>query len=244
MNIFFLTLFPTQVGNFFLKGIFQKAHEKSLFNLKFINIRDFATDNYKKVDDHPFGAQEGMLLKPDILTSAIKSIDNFERYRIIYPCPKGKIFKQSIAAEYVKEDGLIFICGYYEGIDERLFQVFNIERISIGDFILSSSESPSLMITEAVLRLIPEVIGKQESVQNDSIVNGLLEYPHYTHPREFMGCNVPEILVSGHHKNIADWRKKQSLTATLIHRPDLLADYKISKNEKTILTDILKEENK
>lgn len=242
MNVFVLTLFPEALAPFFLKGIFKKAHTKNLFNISFINIRDFAYNKHRKVDDYTFGMMDGMLLKPDVLLEAIKSIEHYERYRIIYPCPKGRVFTQEIANEYQHAEGLIFICGYYEGIDERLLTLFNIERISIGDFVLSSGELPSLIIIESVLRLIPGVIGKQASIVNDSIVSGLLEHPHYTFPRNFLGNEVPEVIVSGHHGKISHWQKQASLKTTLYNRPDLLAGYSITPDEKAILTTILKEE--
>lgn len=242
MKIIILALFPDEMKQFFLKGIFQKAAQKNLFEIQFINIRDFALDHYKKVDDYPFGKQKGMLLKPDILERAIKSIENYHRYRVIYPCPKGKIFNQTLANQLGQEDGIILICGYYEGIDERLIDCFNIQKISMGDFVLSSGELPSLMIAEAILRLIPDVVGKKSSVEDDSIVSGLLEYPQYTHPREFAGMQVPEVLISGHHQKIEAWKKKESLKTTLHVKPNLLTTYKPSKEEKQFLKELLMEE--
>jgi len=239
MKITILALFPDEMKQFFLKGIFQKAAKKNLFEIQFINIRDFTVDRYKKVDDYPFGKQKGMLLKPDILERAITSIENYHRYRVIYPCPKGKIFNQTLANQLGQEDGIILICGYYEGMDERLISRFNIQKISMGDFVLSSGELPSLMIAEAVIRLIPDVVGKKSSVEEDSFISGLLEYPQYTHPREFSGMQVPEVLISGHHQKIQEWKKRESLKTTLHVKPELLKTYQPTKEERKILQKLL-----
>lgn len=242
MIIYVLTLFPKELGNFFLKGIFKKAIEKGLFDFKVIDIREFATDKHHKVDDTPLGLSQGMLLKAEVVFNAIKSIDQYEHYRIIYPCPKGKIYTQNIANQLVLEKGIIFICGYYEGIDERLFQLVNIERISIGNYVLSSGELPALTIAESIVRLIPDVVNKTNSIQEDSLINGLLEYPQYTYPRNYLGYHVPDIILSGHHKNIKTWQKKESFKITLFKRPELLTAYQIDKDEKKMIEEIFKED--
>ncbi len=235
-----LTLFPNEMGNFFLKGIFKKAHLKSLFEIEFINLRDFALDKHKKVDDYPFGLRQGMLLKPEVIYRAVTSIAEFAKYRIIYPCPKGKVFCQEKAKKLSGEKGLIFLPGYYEGIDERIFEFFNIERISLGNFILSSSETPVLLMTEAIIRLLPGVL-KKVSIEDDSLITSLLEYPQYTKPREFMGQEVPEILISGHHENQKLWRHKMALKNTLFNKPNLLKYYQPNKTDLNLLEEIIKE---
>ena len=242
MKIYLISLFPNELGNFFLKGIFNKAFEKKIFDISFINLREFAVDKYKKVDDYPFCNHQGMVLKADLIYSAITSIPNYEKYRIIYPCPKGIIFDQGFADNYSKEDGLIFICGYYEGIDERIFQLFKIEKISLGNFVLSSGELPSLTIIETILRLLPGVVGKQKGLLDDSIINGLLEYPQYTKPRILFDLEVPAVLLGGNHAEQKKWQKKESLRTTLFSKPNLLKSYNFTDVDKELMTQILKEE--
>jgi tRNA (guanine37-N1)-methyltransferase len=243
MKICFLTLFPEEMERFFLKGLLRKAWEAKKFEVDFINIRDFANSKYKQVDDYPFGYRKGMILKVDVLYRAITSIKDYEDYRLIYMCPKGDIYNQKIAKEYANnKKGLILLSGYYEGVDERLFELFKIQRISLGDYVLNSGDMASLLVAESVLRLIPDVIGNPECVEEDSIVSGLLEAPQYTSPREFMEKKVPEVLLSGHHKNINNWRKKMSIKETWQKKPAMLLEYNLNKHEKEYLVEILKEE--
>ena len=183
-----------------------------------------------------------MLLRADVLASAVQSVDRYKDYRILYTSPKGKPFTQALAKELSKEDGLIVIAGYYEGVDERIFHCFDIECVSMGDFVLSSGEQPALMIAEAALRLIPGVVGKAKSVEDDSIVTGLLEYPQFTTPRVVSGIPVPPVLLSGHHKKIKEWRRVESLKETLYRRPSLLGTTNLSDQDKRFLEGILKEE--
>jgi len=222
-----------------LKGIFLKAFQKQQFELNFIQLRDFSHDKHHKVDDYPFGEHLGMLLKPDVILSAIQSIENYAYYRIIYPCPKGSLWTQSVARQCLNIPGIIFLIGYYEGIDERLFEILTIERFSVGDYILSSGELPALIFAESIIRLIPNVVGNPKSIQSDSIISGLLEHPHYTAPREFQGVSVPDVIVSGNHQKRECWQKRASLKDTLYKKPSLLTDYPVSQEEQKILTEII-----
>ncbi|MCP4051309.1 MAG: tRNA (guanosine(37)-N1)-methyltransferase TrmD [bacterium] len=240
MKIKILTLFPDEMRGIFLKGLYKKASEAGFFDIEFINIRDFANCRNNRVDDYPYGYRKGMILQVDVLERAVKSIDNYDSYRLLYTCPKGPAFTQEIATEFQQEKGLIIISGYYEGVDERLFKLFDIDKISAGDFVLSSGEYPSLIITEAVLRLIPGVIGNADCIKEDSIVSGLLECPQYTAPREFSGEKVPEVLLNGNHNRINSWRHKMAIKETLFNKPELFIKYDIKQSDQKIIVDLLK----
>jgi len=242
VNLYFVTLFPEQLRQFFLKGLLKKAVEKKIISAHFVDLRAFGEGQRLQVDDYPFSKKLGMLLKADVVYRAITSLSDYSSYEIIYTCPKGSQFDQKQANSLAKSKGLIFLSGYYEGIDERIFELLPIKRISIGDFILSSGDGPSLLMAEAVTRLIPEVVGKQESIQNDSIISQYLEHPHYTLPRHWKGIDVPDILLSGNHAKINQWQFRQSLELTLKKRPDLLAKVVLTEKQKHLMTSILKEE--
>jgi tRNA (guanine37-N1)-methyltransferase len=241
MKIFVLTLFPDELECVFNKGIFKRALDNRLFELNFINMREFSETKYRNVDDYPFASRKGMLLKADIVYRAITSIPEYETYKIIYACPKGDVYNQRIAQSFCDEAGLILISGYFEGVDERIFDMLNIARISIGDFVLSSGELPALMIAESVVRLIPDVIQK-DGYRDDSHLTGLLEYPQYTQPRDLNGNMVPDILLSGHHKNIERWQRKESLKQTLYNRIDLLKTFCPDEIDSELLVEIFKED--
>ena len=214
------TLYPDVFPGPLSKGLYGKALKKKLWNIEVINIRDSANDKHKTVDDTPFGGGSGMLLKPDILGKSIdKNVKKDER--IIYLSPKGKIFNQEIAKELSKEKNINLICGNFEGVDERILTSRNIEEISIGDYILSGGESASFVIIDSVLRLIPGVLGNDISKEEESFENGLLEYPQYTKPQIWEKKSVPEVLLSGDHAKIKDWRLSQSKDITRRRRPDL-----------------------
>jgi tRNA (guanine37-N1)-methyltransferase len=241
MKIFILTLFPEELQSVFNKGIFKRAQDNNLFELSFINIRDFSETKYRNVDDYPFASRKGMLMKADVLYRAITSIPSYETYQIIYTCPKGQVYNQRRAESLLDQKGLILISGYFEGVDERIFDMLNIARISIGDFVLSSGELPALMIAESVIRLIPNVIQK-DGFHDDSHITGLLEYPQYTQPRDINGNKVPEVLLSGHHKNIERWQRKESLKQTLYYRIDMLKTFRPDKIDSELFVEIFKED--
>ena len=219
------TLYPEFFPGPLSKGLYGKALEKKIWNLKVVNIRDAAEDKHKTVDDTPFGGGAGMLLKADILARSIdKNLK--DNSRIFYLSPKGKKFDQKLAKELSKEKSINLICGHFEGVDERLLSTRNIEEISIGDFILSGGESAAVVIIDSILRLLPGVLGNDSSKKNESFENGLLEYPQNTKPQICEEKAVPEVLLSGDHAKIKDWRLSQSEAITRDRRPDLWQKYK------------------
>jgi len=219
------TLYPEIFPGALSKGLYGKALEEKIWNLKAINIRDSAEDKHKTVDDKPFGGGSGMLLKPDVLA---KSIDQNikENEKIFYLSPRGKIFDQKIAKQISKGKGINLICGHFEGVDERILNTRNIEEISIGDYVLSGGETAAFVIIDSVLRLLPGVIGNDMSKNEESFENGLLEYPQFTKPQIWEEKTVPEVLLSGDHAKIKDWRLSQSEAITRDRRPDLWQKYK------------------
>ena len=219
------TLYPEIFPGHLNKGLYGKALSKKIWNLKVVNIRDSAEDKHKTVDDTPFGGGSGMLLKADVLAKSIDQNINIGE-RIFYLSPKGKKFDQKIAKDLSKEKNISLICGHFEGIDERILTTRNIEEISIGDFILSGGESAAFVIIDSILRLLPGVIGNDMSKKNESFENGLLEYPQYTKPLIWEEKSVPEVLLSGDHAKIKDWRLSQSEVITRDRRPDLWQKYK------------------
>jgi len=219
------TLYPEIFPGPLNKGLYGKALSKKIWDLKVVNIRDSAEDKHKTVDDTPFGGGSGMLLKPDVLAKSIDQNINIGE-RIFYLSPKGKKFDQKIAKDLAKEKYINLICGHFEGIDERILSTRNIEEISIGDFILSGGETAAFVIIDSILRLLPEVIGNEMSKKDESFENGLLEYPQYTKPLIWEKKSVPEVLLSGDHAKIKDWRLSQSEAITRDRRPDLWQKYK------------------
>ena len=222
------TLYPEIFPGPLDKGLYGKAMAKKLWSLKVINIRDAATDKHKTVDDTPYGGGSGMLLKPDVLATSIDQNMN-EGEKIFYLSPKGKRFDQNLAMKLSKEKSFSLICGHFEGVDERVLSTRNIEEISIGDYVLSGGETAALVILDSVLRLIPGVLGNEKSVSEETFENGLLEYPQYTKPQIWEQKSVPDVLLSGDHAKIKDWRLSQSEAITRDRRPDLWQLYKKTK---------------
>ena len=219
------TLYPEYFPGYLNKGLFGKAMNKKIWNLETVNIRDYSFDKHKTVDDTPYGGGNGMLIKADVLA---KSLDNNikEKEKIIYLSPKGKLFDYKYAKELSNEKTINFICGHFEGIDERIIQSRNIEEVSIGDFILSGGESATFVVLDAILRFLPGVLGNEYSAEEESFENGLLEYPQYTKPQIWEDKSVPDVLLSGDHAKIKDWRLSQSEAITRDRRPDLWQKYK------------------
>ena len=214
-----LTLFP-EMFDTLNQSIIGKAKEKELIDINLINIRDFSKDKHKKVDDTPYGGGAGMVIKPDVVYDAYKSIENKDA-KVIYMSPQGKILNQKKIEDLSKQKHLIILCGHYEGIDQRVLDKIVDEEISIGDYVLTGGEIPAMVLIDSISRYVEGVIS-QESIEEESFSNGLLEYPQYTRPEVFRGEKVPEILLSGHHENIEKWRKEQSIKITKNNRPDLL----------------------
>ena len=219
------TLYPEVFPGPLAKGLYGKALSNKLWNLNVINIRDAATDKHKTVDDTPYGGGTGMLLKADVLAKALdQKVKKGER--IFYLSPKGKKFDQKLAQELAKEKSISLICGHFEGVDERVLTTRNIEEISIGDYVLSGGETAALVVLDSILRLLPGVIGNDKSSLDETFENGLLEYPQYTKPQIWEEKSVPEVLLSGDHSKIKDWRLSQSEAITRDRRPDLWEKYK------------------
>ena len=223
------TLYPEVFPGPLSKGLYGKAMSKKLWDLKVVNIRDAAEDKHKTVDDTPYGGGSGMLLKPDVIAKSL-DINTTKNEKIFYLSPRGKIFNQSIAKNLSKEKKINIICGHFEGIDQRVLDHRNIEEISIGDFVLSGGETASYVFLDAILRLIPGVIGNENSKNEESFENGLLEYPQYTKPQIWEEKSVPNVLLSGDHAKIKDWRLSQSEAITRVRRPDLWQKYNNKKN--------------
>ena len=219
------TLYPEYFPGPFEIGICKKAFEKKLWDLKLINIRDYADDRHKTVDDTPYGGGVGMLMRPDVVAKSLDAnLD--EKETVYYLTPKGKIFNQDIAKDIVKKNKVNILCGHFEGVDQRVLDSRNVEEISIGDFILSGGEMASFVVLDTVLRLVPGVLGNLNSTKDESFENGLLEYPQYTKPQIWEKLSVPDILLSGDHNKIKSWRLSQSEAITRHRRPDLWQKYK------------------
>ncbi len=236
MNFHIMTLFPDMVMGGLNESITGRAIKDGLISVDTINIRDFAGNKYNHVDDYTYGGGAGMLMQPGPVYDAYQSIlekkDNpNKKMRVLYMTPQGTPFNQEMANELAKEEDLVILCGHYEGIDERVLELIVTDNVSIGDFVLTGGELPAMMIVDAVSRLVPGVLGCDESAVYESFYDGLLEYPQYTRPETFMDMKVPPVLLSGHHKNIADWRYEQSLIRTKERRPDLYDKY-IAENKE------------
>jgi len=245
INFKIFTIFPELFPQILAKSITGEALNKELWKLDVINIRDYGFDARKSVDDAPFGGGAGMVFRPDVLYSAldkniIKNSNNIQKPKIIYPSPRGKVFNQKMAQELSQETEINIICGRYEGIDQRIIEIFDIKEISIGDYVLSGGEIASYVLIDAILRNVKGVLGAEQSLEQESFGNienndyeYLLEYPHYTRPANFHGKEVPSILLSGHHANIEKWRKEKAEEITQKNRPDLFEKYLKSKNKKS-----------
>ena len=227
LNVTVLTVFPELFPGFLGYSLTGKALEEQKWQLQAVNIRDYAFDRHKSVDDTPCGGGAGMIMRPDVLGRAIEA--NHTRGRIIYMSPKGRPLTQKLVHELSREEELTIVCGRFEGIDERVIEAYNVEEISIGDYILTGGEQAAQIMLDAVVRLLPGVLGNEASLEDESFENFLLEYPQYTRPTEWEGRSVPEVLLSGHHRKIADWRREQAEIATKAKRPDLFKKYLDSK---------------
>ncbi|MDD2510977.1 MAG: tRNA (guanosine(37)-N1)-methyltransferase TrmD [Syntrophomonas sp.] len=237
MRIDILTLFPEMFVSPFNESIIRRAREQGILTINTINIRDFARDRHQQVDDYPYGGGAGMVLKADVLGTAIEEVKDSASW-VIYMSPQGKPLSQTRVRELARMEQLLIICGHYEGIDERIMARVN-EEISIGDYILTGGELPAMVLVDAIARLIPGVLGDENSALEESFSYSLLEYPQYTRPASYGEQEVPEILLSGHHENIRRWRKKQSLLRTFLKRPELLLEKCLDAEEESLLQEIL-----
>ncbi|MFS0672414.1 tRNA (guanosine(37)-N1)-methyltransferase TrmD [Ornithinibacillus sp. 179-J 7C1 HS] len=246
MQIDILTLFPEMIETVFNTSILKKAQEKNKFQYNLVNFRDYTENKHNKVDDYPYGGGAGMVLSPQPIFDAVESItkDKNSKPRVILMCPQGDRYTQKKAEELSKEEHLIIICGHYEGYDERIREHLVTDEISIGDYILTGGELGAMVVVDSVVRLLPEVLGNQESAPQDSYSTGLLEHPHYTRPADFRGMKVPEILTSGDHAKIEAWRKNESLKRTYMRRRDLLENFPLTEEEKEFIRKLKELENK
>lgn len=237
MRFAVVTLFPEMLKSLTDFGVVARAARESLLQVEAFNPRDYRQDNYRKVDDRPFGGGPGMVLMAEPLTAAIKDAKQAKPAKVIYLSPQGVPFTQQKAEELAKLDNLVLVAGRYEGIDQRVIESSIDEEISIGDFVVSGGELPAMMIIDAVSRLLPNVLGHSESAKQDSFSNGLLDCPHYTRPEDFKGQKVPDVLLSGHHADIETWRMKMSLGQTWLRRPELLENIELTEEQHRLLAD-------
>ncbi|MFC2163435.1 tRNA (guanosine(37)-N1)-methyltransferase TrmD [Acidobacteriota bacterium] len=238
MRFDIITIFPQMFGSFFTGGVVGKALHKGLLEVKIHDLRDFALDRHKQVDDRPFGGKQGMVLKPEPIFSAVEAAKTCDNAAIVLLSPQGRRFDFQLAEELIKFGQIVIICGRYEGVDERINAHLATHEISIGDYILTGGEPAAMIIVDAVSRFIPDVVGKMESVEHESFIRGVFDYPQYTRPRNFRGMKVPEVLFSGDHKKIEIWRREKALEKTARRRPDLLKDSWLSPDDKRILEEI------
>ncbi len=238
MRIDILTIFPEMFQSPFDASIIKRAREKGLVDIHTYNLRDWATDKHKTTDDTPYGGGGGMIMKPEPIFAAVEAIKGEEAIPVILLTPQGRLFTQAVAEELARHDRLLFICGRYEGVDERVRQHLATDEISIGDYVLSGGELAAMVITDAVVRLLPGALGYERAAAEDSHATGLLEGPHYTRPPEFRGWAIPEVLTSGHHAKVAEWRRRQALKRTLERRPDMLARARLSSQDKRWLREM------
>ncbi|WP_342525845.1 tRNA (guanosine(37)-N1)-methyltransferase TrmD [Chryseomicrobium sp. FSL W7-1435] len=242
MKIQVLSLFPEMFDGVFGSSILKKAQESGRAQLEVINFRDYSESKHKQVDDYPYGGGAGMVLKPEPLFAAVEALklETQKPPRILLMCPQGERFSQKKAEELAGEEALMIICGHYEGYDERIREHLVTDEISIGDFVLTGGELAAMTVVDSVVRLLPDVLGKQASHEQDSFSTGLLEHPHYTRPAEFKGMKVPDVLLSGNHANIEQWRRRESLKRTFERRPDLLETAELSKEDKEYIESLKK----
>ena len=243
MNFHILTLFPEMVMGGLSTSITGRAMEKGIISVEAVNIRDYSKDKHRHVDDAPYGGGAGMVMQPEPICDAYEDLcaRTGRRPRVIYMTPQGRVFTQQIAEELAKEEELVFLCGHYEGIDERALELVATDYLSIGDYVLTGGELPAMVMIDCISRLVPGVLNNEVSAEVESFHDNLLEYPQYTRPEVFNGLAVPEVLRSGHHKNIEKWRREQSIKRTLERRPDLLEGANLSKKEQKYLEELIRE---
>ena len=240
MRIDIVTLFPEMFAPLF-HSILKRAQDNGTLAIQVHNPRDFTVDKHHIVDDYPFGGGSGMVMKPEPIYAAVEHIRDLvpeKETRVLLMCPQGRKFTQSHALRLAGEEHLVFLCGHYEGVDDRIRQHLVDEEISIGDYVLTGGELPAMVIIDAIARMLPGVLGAADGASSDSFYTGLLEYPQYTRPREFRGWEVPAMLLSGDHGKIARWRRKESLRNTLLRRPDLLEKFPLTKEDLKLLAEI------
>lgn len=245
MHIDILTLFPEMMTGVLNSSILKKAWDKEKFSYNLVNFRDYTENKHQKVDDYPYGGGAGMVLTPQPIFDAVEAVTKEKETspRIVLMSPQGEPFTQQKAEELACVEHLVFICGHYEGYDERIREHLATDEISIGDYVLTGGELGAMVVVDSVVRLLPDVLGNTESAPEDSFSTGLLEHPHYTRPADFRGMTVPEVLLSGNHARIAAWRKRESLKRTYMRRSDLIDNNKLSETEQKIMKTIKNNES-
>ena len=243
MNFHVLTLFPEMIMNGLETSILGRAAAKGIVSFEAVNIRDY-TERHGKVDDYPYGGGAGMVMQAEPIYRAYEALVEKigKKPRVIYMTPQGQTFNQGIAEDLAKEEDLVFLCGHYEGVDERVLEMIATDYLSAGDYVLTGGELPAMMMIDCISRLVPGVLNNNVSAEFETFHDNLLEYPQYTRPEVFMGKKVPDILLSGHHANVEKWRKEQSIIRTLKNRPELLEDAVLSKKEQKFLDELLRQQ--
>ena len=244
MNFHVLTLFPEMIMNGLETSILGRAAAKGIVSFEAVNIRDYTLERHGKVDDYPYGGGAGMVMQAEPIYRAYEAlVEKIGRKpRVIYMTPQGKTFNQNIAEDLAKEEDLVFLCGHYEGVDERVLEMIATDYLSAGDYVLTGGELPAMMMIDCISRLVPGVLNNNVSAEFETFHDNLLEYPQYTRPEVFMGKKVPDILLSGHHANVEKWRREQSIIRTLKNRPELLEDAVLSKKEQKFLDELLRQQ--
>ena len=244
MNYHVLTLFPEMILQGLNTSIIGRAIEKGILSLEAVNIRDYAGNRYGKVDDYPYGGGAGMVMQAEPVYAAVKDLEERmgHKPRVIYLTPQGSVLRQEMAVDFAKEEDLVFLCGHYEGIDERVLEEVVTDYVSIGDYVLTGGELPAMVMIDAISRMVPGVLSNGESGTIESFHDNLLEYPQYSRPEVWRDKAVPPVLLSGHHANVEKWRREESIRRTLERRPDLLEDANLTEKEKQFLTLLKKRE--
>lgn len=243
MNYYVLTLFPEMITSGMETSIMGRAQKDGHITMEAINIRDYADNKHNRVDDYPYGGGAGMLMQAEPVYRCYQALEERLRKkpRVVYLTPQGSTFRQEIAEDLAKEEELVFLCGHYEGIDERVLEEIVTDYISIGDYVLTGGELPAMVVMDAVARLVPGVLNNETSAEFESFYDNLLEYPQYTRPEEWRGKKVPEVLLSGHHKNIGIWQREQAVKRTFERRPELLESANLSEKDKEFLIKLKKD---
>ena len=244
MNYYVMTLFPEMILQGLNTSIIGRAIEKGILSLEAVNIRDYAGNRYGKVDDYPYGGGAGMVMQAEPVYAAVKDLEERmgHKPRVIYLTPQGSVFRQEMAVDFAKEEDLVFLCGHYEGIDERVLEEVVTDYVSIGDYVLTGGELPAMVMIDAISRMVPGVLSNGESGTIESFHDNLLEYPQYSRPEVWRDKAVPPVLLSGHHANVEKWRREESIRRTLERRPDLLEDANLTEKEKQFLALLKKRE--
>ena len=244
MNFHVLTLFPEMIMNGLETSILGRAAATGIVSCEAVNIRDYTLERHGKVDDYPYGGGAGMVMQAEPIYRAYEALVEKigKKPRVIYMTPQGKTFNQNIAEDLAKEEDLVFLCGHYEGVDERVLEMIATDYLSAGDYVLTGGELPAMMMIDCISRLVPGVLNNNVSAEFETFHDNLLEYPQYTRPEVFMGKKVPDILLSGHHANVEKWRREQSIIRTLKNRPELLEDAVLSKKEQKFLDELLRQQ--